>query len=89
MGWPGIPDFDPPPFVHDGIYQKPVPLSEEEVNSFYYGFCNGTLWPLYHDAVVAPEFHRHTWKPYIEVNQRYADETAKVVNAGDIAWVQD
>jgi trehalose 6-phosphate synthase len=89
VGWPGIPDFDPPPFVHDGIYQKPVPLSEEEVNSFYYGFCNGTLWPLYHDAVVAPEFHRHTWKPYIEVNQRYADETAKVVNAGDIAWVQD
>lgn len=64
-------------------------MSEEEVNSFYYGFCNGTLWPLYHDAVVAPEFHRHTWKPYVEVNQRYADETAEVVEPGDIAWVQD
>ncbi|MGI9643417.1 MAG: alpha,alpha-trehalose-phosphate synthase (UDP-forming), partial [Acidimicrobiia bacterium] len=89
VGWPGIPDLDPPPFLHDGIYQKPVALSEEEVDSFYYGFCNGTLWPLYHDAIVAPEFHRHTWKPYVEVNQRYADETAEVVNPGDIAWVQD
>ena len=89
VGWPGIPDLDPPPFVHDGIYQKPVVLSEDEVDSFYYGFCNGTLWPLYHDAVVAPEFHRHTWKPYVDVNQRYADETAEVVEPGDIAWVQD
>ena len=56
---------DPPPFEYDGIYQQPVPLSEEEVDSFYFGFCNGTLWPLYHDAIVAPEYHRHTTGPEI------------------------
>jgi trehalose 6-phosphate synthase len=89
VGWPGIPDFDPEPFVHDGIYQQPVPLSEDEVDSFYYGFCNGTLWPLYHDAIVAPEFHRHTWRPYVAVNERYAKETAEIVRPDDIAWVQD
>ena len=89
VGWPGIPDFDPPPFEYDGIDQRPVPLSEEEVDSFYYGFCNGTLWPLYHDAIVAPEYHRHTWRPYIAVNRRYAEATAEVVGPGDIAWVQD
>ena len=89
VGWPGIPDFDPEPFLHDGIYQQPVPLSEEEVDAFYYGFCNGTLWPLYHDAIVAPEFHRHTWRPYVAVNERYAKETAEVVTGDDIAWVQD
>lgn len=89
VGWPGIPDFDPEPFVHDGIVQQPVPLSEEEVDAFYYGFCNGTLWPLYHDAIVAPEFHRHTWRPYMAVNERYAKETAEVVTPNDIAWVQD
>ena len=89
VGWPGIPDFDPEPFLHDGIYQQPVPLSEDEVNAFYYGFCNGTLWPLYHDAIVAPEFHRHTWRPYVAVNERYAKETAEVVTSDDIAWVQD
>ena len=89
VGWPGIPDFDPEPFEYEGIDQRPVPLSEDEVDSFYYGFCNGTLWPLYHDAIVAPEYHRHTWRPYVAVNRRYAEATAEVLGPGDIAWVQD
>ncbi len=54
--------------MHEGIEQRPVPLSEDEVEGFYFGFCNGTLWPLYHDAVPSPEFHRHTWRPYVDVN---------------------
>ena len=89
VGWPGIPDLDVEPFHHDGIDLQAVPLSEAEVDGFYYGFCNGTLWPLYHDAVVPPEYHRHTWRPYVDVNRRYAEKTAEVTNAGDIAWVQD
>lgn len=89
VGWPGIPDFDTEPFDHDGIDQRPVTLSETEVDEFYYGFCNGTLWPLYHDAIVAPEYHRHTWRPYVAVNRRYAEEAAKATGPGDIAWVQD
>jgi len=89
VGWPGIPDFAPEPFSHSGIAQRPVPLSESELDSFYYGFCNGTLWPLYHDAIVPPEYHRHTWKPYVAINRRYAEETAAVLGPDDIAWVQD
>ena len=89
VGWAGIPDFAPEPFVHDGIEQRPVPLSEDEVDGFYYGFCNGTLWPLYHDAIVSPEYHRHTWRPYVAVNARYAQEAADSLHPGDIAWVQD
>jgi trehalose 6-phosphate synthase len=89
VGWPGIPDLDVEPFAQDGIDLKPVPLSDEEVDDFYYGFCNGTLWPLYHDAIVPPEFHRHTWRPYVAVNRRYAEKTAEMTHAGDIAWVQD
>jgi trehalose 6-phosphate synthase len=89
VGWPGIPDLETEPFTHDGIDQRPVALTTTEVDDFYYGFCNGTLWPLYHDAIVLPEYHRHTWRPYVAVNRRYAEETAKVTRSGDIAWVQD
>jgi trehalose 6-phosphate synthase len=89
VGWPGIPDLEIEPFTHDGIAQRPVTLTESEVDEFYYGFCNGTLWPLYHDAIVAPEYHRHWWRPYVEVNRRYAEKTAEVTGPGDIAWVQD
>jgi trehalose 6-phosphate synthase len=89
VGWAGDAGPAPEPFEHDGIEQRPVPLSQDEVDDFYYGFCNGTLWPLYHDAVVAPEFHRHTWRPYWSVNERYARHAAKVLEGDDIAWVQD
>jgi alpha,alpha-trehalose-phosphate synthase [UDP-forming] len=89
VGWTGDAGAAPEPFEHDGIEQRPVALSLAEVDSFYYGFCNGTLWPLYHDAIVAPEFHRHHWRPYVEVNRRYAEQAAAALQGDDIAWVQD
>ncbi len=89
VGWSGTAGPAPEPFIHDGIAQQPVALTEEEVDGFYYGFCNSALWPLYHDAVIPPEFHRHHWRPYRAVNQRYAEVAAVAVDPGDIAWVQD
>lgn len=89
VGWPGIADFNPEPFEYEGVQQRPVALSADDVDGFYYGFCNGTLWPLYHDAIAAPVFHRHFWRPYQSVNQRYAEATAAALGPDDIAWVQD
>jgi trehalose 6-phosphate synthase len=66
-----------------------VSLSENELEGFYYGFCNSALWPLYHDAVITPEFHRHHWHPYVAVNQRYARVAAEALEPDDIAWIQD
>ncbi len=89
VGWHGSTGVRHQPFTHDGIRQVPVDLDEEELDGFYHGFCNGTLWPLYHDAIVPPEFHRHWWRPYVTVNERYAGEAAAVLSDGDVAWVQD
>jgi trehalose 6-phosphate synthase len=89
VGWTGIPDFSPEPFEHGGIRLKPVHIHESEVDPYYFGFCNGTLWPLYHNAVRTPEFHRHWWWPYVEVNRRFADATAQRLAPDGVAWVQD
>ena len=89
VGWSGISDREFEPFEHSDIDQVPVTLSQEEYEEFYVGFCNGTLWPLYHDAIRTPEFHRHWWRPYKEVNERFAEVTAKRLGADDVAWVQD
>jgi trehalose 6-phosphate synthase len=89
VGWSGDTDSELESFEHDGIEQIPVPLSTAELDGFYYGFCNSTLWPLYHDAIVTPQFHRHQWRPYVAVNQRYAHHAAQVLSDDDIAWVQD
>jgi trehalose 6-phosphate synthase len=89
IGWTGTAGDAPPPFTHEGIEQRPVPLSESEVDDYYLGFCNGTLWPLYHDAIRPPEFHRHWWRPYVEANRRFAEHAADTVHPGDIAWIHD
>ncbi len=89
VGWSGNTGPAPDPFEHDGIEQRPVSLDEEELDGFYYGFCNGALWPLYHDAVISPQFHRHHWRPYRAVNERYARVAAAALQPDDIAWVQD
>ena len=49
-----------------------------DVAEYYEGFSNATLWPLYHDAIATPQFHREWWDTYVKVNQRFADRTAKV-----------
>jgi trehalose 6-phosphate synthase len=89
VGWPGLADADPDPFEEDGIQLHPVPLSAEEVEDFYEGFSNDTLWPLYHDVVAPPSYHRHWWRAYTKVNDRFATATAEVAAQGATVWVQD
>ena len=88
-GWAGVPDVDHGEFQVDGIDQVAVPLSVTEEDDFYHGFCNGTLWPLYHDGVRPPEFHRTWWAAYVAVNRRFAEKAAAVAEPGDIVWVHD
>jgi trehalose 6-phosphate synthase len=89
IGWPGAPDDDLEPFVEDGLQLVPVHLSAQEVEEFYEGFSNGTLWPLYHDVVAKPEFHREWWDSYVTVNRRFAEKSAEFAAEGATVWVQD
>ncbi len=89
VGWHGSPDEELEPFEHDGIEMIPVRLSEEEVAEFYEGMSNATLWPLYHDSVAFPEYHREWWDAYVSVNQRFAEAAAEVTEEGGTVWVQD
>ena len=76
VGWPGGTDTDLEPFEHDGMTLDPIALSSEDVEGFYEGFSNATIWPLYHDLVAKPEFHREWWDRYVAVNERFAAKAA-------------
>ncbi|MFP5370344.1 MAG: trehalose-6-phosphate synthase, partial [Actinomycetes bacterium] len=89
IGWPGVPDAEVEPLVEDGLQLHPVALSAEEVEYYYEGFSNSTLWPLYHDVVATPAYHRHWWQAYVRVNERFAEATASVAAPGATVWVQD
>jgi trehalose 6-phosphate synthase len=79
----------PDPFEVDGMELCPLPLSADEMERYYEGFSNSSLWPLYHDAVEPPVYKRRWWEEYRKVNQRFADATARVAAPGATVWVQD
>ncbi|MSS45685.1 trehalose-6-phosphate synthase [Cutibacterium sp. WCA-380-WT-3A] len=89
IGWHGAPDEVVEPFHHDGYDIHPVPLSAQEVEEYYEGFSNATLWPLYHDCIVEPVFHREWWDAFQKVNKRFAEQAARQASEGATVWVQD
>ncbi len=89
VGWVGAPDLEHEPFDHDGIRIVPVPLTADDIERYYEGFSNGTLWPLYHDVIAPPTYHRVWWDSYVSVNQRFANAVAAVTADGGTVWVQD
>jgi trehalose 6-phosphate synthase len=94
IGWSGVAsDANPkpvvPPAMMGSYHLVDVPLTTEMVEAYYEGFSNTTLWPLYHDRIVAPEYHRETWNAYVEVNLQFAEKAAAVAADGAIVWVHD
>ncbi len=89
IGWPGIVDGPEEPIVEDGLQLYPVRLSADDVAEYYEGFSNATLWPLYHDVIVKPTYHRGWWERYVDVNRRFAEATSRAAASGATVWVQD
>ena len=89
IGWPGGDDDELEPFEADGMHLVPIRLEPDEVELFYEGFSNATIWPIYHDLVAKPEFHREWWDSYVKVNQKFADKAASIASEGATVWVHD
>ena len=89
VGWAGQADLEIEPFEADGIHLLPVTLSEQEIQDYYEGFSNDTIWPLYHDVIAPPQYHREWWEAYVAVNLRFAEAAADAVAEGGTVWVHD
>ncbi|GAB4002460.1 alpha,alpha-trehalose-phosphate synthase (UDP-forming) [Nocardioides ultimimeridianus] len=89
IGWPGGTEQHLEPFEIDGLHLVPMTMTAEEIERHYEGMSNGTLWPLYHDVVAKPEFHREWWHQYVEVNRRFAERAAELANPRATVWVHD
>ena len=95
IGWPGVPAEDgaatapPLPDGPPGVSYRPVPLSPREVAQYYEGFCNSTLWPLFHYFVSRTQIDASTWGAYDRVNERLAEAAATDARTADLVWVHD
>jgi len=89
VGWGGSADLDLEPFDADDMRLVPVSLTQDDLTYYYEGFSNDTLWPLYHDVIQPPTFHRQWWDAYQRVNRRFANAAAEQAAPGATVWVHD
>ncbi|MEZ3161479.1 trehalose-6-phosphate synthase [Microbacterium sp. BWT-B31] len=89
VGWPGKADLEFDRFEFDGMDLVPVALSADDVELYYEGFSNDTIWPLYHDVIAEPRYRRVWWDAYGRVNRRFAQAAAEVAAEGATVWVHD
>ena len=89
VGWAGQPDVALDPFEFEGTHLVPVELSAADVQHYYEGFSNDTIWPLYHDVIAEPTYKRAWWDAYVRVNRRFAEAAAEAAADNAIVWVQD
>ena len=96
IGWPGtFEELNFDSLLADwpkqmGYQVQPVTLSKTEHDSFYYGFSNEILWPLFHDLQSRCNFfNTDYWTSYVNVNKKFAEVVAKNYLSNDYIWVQD
>ena len=64
-------------------------LPRQLAEDYYKGFCNSAIWPLYHNAVVTPTYHRDQFAAYCDVNETFAKRIAELAPPGATVWVHD
>jgi trehalose 6-phosphate synthase/phosphatase len=93
LGWPGA-SVEPECTLEVESYAEkfrasPVFLSAKNAERFYSGFCNRTLWPLFHYFPGFAHYEESDWEEYRLANQSYADALAQVLRPDDLLWVHD
>jgi len=95
IGWPGTlerVDLDEILAVASrdlGYLIKPVSLTQEELNQYYFGFSNEIIWPLFHDLQTRCNFDPVYWNGYQAVNRKFAQVIAGNAGMEDYIWVHD
>ncbi|MET0249949.1 MAG: alpha,alpha-trehalose-phosphate synthase (UDP-forming) [Sphingobium sp.] len=73
----------------EGVKTATIDLEEQDVDEYYNGYANKTLWPLFHFRIDLAEYARDFEGGYNRVNQRFADTTSPLIEPEDVIWVHD
>ncbi|MFT3740990.1 MAG: bifunctional alpha,alpha-trehalose-phosphate synthase (UDP-forming)/trehalose-phosphatase [Breznakibacter sp.] len=96
IGWPGVKldDCSTQQLIDMNAMLKsencvPVHLTRSETLHYYEGFCNKTIWPLFHYFTQFAEYDATDWEAYVSVNRKFAETALSVLSDGDFLWVHD
>ena len=94
IGWPGL-NVEKPESrqrIREELEKldfHPVFLSAEQIENYYEGYSNSTIWPLCHYFFSYTQYRQNFWETYREVNRLFCEEVRHLVGSDDIVWVQD
>jgi len=96
IGWPGINhenvSSDEKKQIQEKLAQRncvPVFLSRDNIDKYYDGFSNKTIWPLFHYFPQFADFDADCWNSYVNVNHKFAAIIMQNIRAGDTVWIHD
>ncbi|MEM7283119.1 MAG: trehalose-6-phosphate synthase [Pseudomonadota bacterium] len=92
FGWNGkisAESQDPKVTQHGAIDFATIPLTEKEFHNYYNGYCNDTLWPLFHCMLGFLTYDKTQYETYRRVNGLFARKLLPLLEDDDIIWVHD
>lgn len=94
LGWPGEINADETErekisAALNAMHMAPIFLNSDEIERYYEGFSNKTIWPLFHYFTQFVNYDPAFWQAYVQVNQRTADAALAQSKPGDLIWVHD
>ena len=72
-----------------GVTVGLVDLEAQDVDEYYNGYANKTLWPLFHHRVDLTAYERSYGEGYERVNRRFAEVLAPQLQPDDVIWIHD
>lgn len=72
-----------------GVTTATINLEAQDIEEYYNGYANRTLWPLFHYRIDLAEFERGFAGGYERVNARFADTLIPLIAPDDLVWVND
>lgn len=73
----------------DGVRSAVVDLEPQDVEEYYNGFANRTLWPLFHYRIDIAKYNRSFGSGYERVNKRFAEPLHVMIEPDDTIWIND
>ncbi|MBS3741537.1 MAG: bifunctional alpha,alpha-trehalose-phosphate synthase (UDP-forming)/trehalose-phosphatase [Candidatus Cloacimonetes bacterium] len=96
IGWPGLPVEELEDSkknikekLNDEFNCEPLFLTRYEIENYYLGYSNKTIWPLCHYFTQFVNYDKKLWQVYKKVNQKFANKIAEFADEDDIVWVHD
>ncbi len=72
-----------------GYNCRPVFLTQGNIDRYYRGYSNRTIWPLFHYFTQHTDYEHAPWHEYVKTNRLFCGEVASVLRPGDLVWVHD